>query len=398
YRKIRYFFFYCTANHGEIRPFGDSAEKGGPGVNRGSGYAEFMAFHAHRYNDPYIGWWVNQIPGYRGGSRGKAALVYEDALPAKAPSDIPQSKVFPYVGWAGLHSDLTQPDEDLTLIFKSSPYGSVSHSHADQNAFTIMKGGNALAIPSGYYGPSYGKPHHAEWTRSTKANNCILVNGEGQQVRVAKGGKINDFQDAKSYTYVSGDATEAYAGKLNRWVRHILFLRPGIILLLDEIEAPARSHFQWMLHAFEKMEIAGSQIISKRRNAKMEVTLACPQGLTLSQTDQFDTPYNHGIPEKYHENKPNHWHVTAETKQKATKTRIAAILAVSNVDDKHEVEILEDDGWLGVKARGFYKDVAGWIAYDVKGRRPKNADWQPEKNVVMWGRGYDRDSFAVGVS
>jgi len=39
FKKIRYFFFYCTANHGEIRPFGDAAESGGPGVSRGSGYA-----------------------------------------------------------------------------------------------------------------------------------------------------------------------------------------------------------------------------------------------------------------------------------------------------------------------------------------------------------------------
>ncbi len=397
YRKIRYFFFYCTANHGEIRPFGDSAEKGGPGVNRGSGYAEFMAFHAHRYNDPYIGWWVNQIPGYRGGSRGKTALVYEDELPAKAPSDIPQSKVFPYVGWAGLHSDLTQPEEDLTLIFKSSPYGSVSHSHADQNAFAIMKGGTALAIPSGYYGPSYGKPHHAEWTRSTKANNCILVNGEGQQVRVAKGGKITGFQDAKSYTYVSGDATEAYDGKLNRWVRHILFLRPGIILLLDEIEAPAKSYFQWMLHAFEKMEIGDNKIISKRRNAKMEVTLACPQGLTLSQTDKFDTPYNQGIPEKYQEEKANHWHVCAETQEKTKKTRIAAIMAVSKMDDECDIQLHDENGWFGIEASGYFKDVSGWIAYDDEGSMPKVVESQTDKNVLLWGRGHDQDIFEFGV-
>jgi hypothetical protein len=47
FNNVRYFFFYCMANHGEIRPFGDAAESGGPGVRGGSGYAEFMSFHAH---------------------------------------------------------------------------------------------------------------------------------------------------------------------------------------------------------------------------------------------------------------------------------------------------------------------------------------------------------------
>lgn len=395
YRKIRYFFFYCTANHGEIRPFGDSAEKGGPGVNRGSGYAQLMAFHAHRYNDPYIGWWVKQIPGYRGGSSDKTALVYEDDVPAIAPSDIPQSKVFPHVGWAGLHSDLTQPEEDLTLIFKSSPFGSVSHSHADQNAFAIMKGGTALAIPSGYYGPSYGKPHHAEWTRSTKANNCILVNGEGQQIRVPKGGRITGFEEAKSFTYVSGDATDAYAGKLNRWIRHIILLRPGIILLLDEIEAPAPSQFQWMLHAFDEMELNKNKIISKRKNAKMTVSLACAQGLTLSQTNQFDTPYNHGIPEKYHEEKAKHWHVTAETQENASRTRIAAIMAVSKMEDEGAVQLHDEDGWFGVEANGVFRDVLGWVHYGAGQRVPDRLASEVDDPVLLWGRGYDGEQVKI---
>ena len=37
FRKVRYFFFYCTAVRGEIRPFGDSAEKGGRAYRAGAG-------------------------------------------------------------------------------------------------------------------------------------------------------------------------------------------------------------------------------------------------------------------------------------------------------------------------------------------------------------------------
>ena len=371
FNNVRYFFFYCTANHGEIRPFGDSAEGGGPGVSGGSGYAELMAFHAHRYNDPAIGWWVKQIPGYR----SSHSLLHEDELPSKAPTDLPNSRAFRDVGWAGLHSDVSDPKTDTCLIFKSSPYGSVSHSHADQNAFAIMKGGAALAIPSGYYGPSYGKPHHAEWTRSTKANNCILVDGQGQKIRsAAANGHIVDFKDAPGYSYVAGDATNAYMGKLKKWIRHILFLRPGLFLLLDEIEAPTRSQFQWMFHAFEKMDIQNNQITSRRKGATLNAYLACTHGLTLSQTDQFDTPYNHGIPKSYYKQKANHWHVTAATDRKSKATRIAAVMTVNNMDERFDIDLRNENGWFGVTASGDFGRLEGWIRIDEVNTGPAGFD------------------------
>jgi hypothetical protein len=393
FNNVRHFFFYCTANHGEFRPFGDAAESGGPGVRRGSGYAELMHFHSHRYNDPAVGWWVKQIPGYQDGQGGSLALLHGDTVPAEAPRDLPNSRVFQGVGWAGLHSDLSQPEDDTCLIFKSSPYGSVSHSHADQNAFAIMKGGTALAIPSGYYGPSYGKPHHAQWTRSTKANNCILVNGAGQRIRSAAAqGRIVEFQDTSGYTYVAGDATAAYMGKLTKWIRHILFLRPGLFLLLDEIEAPSPSRFQWLLHAFDKMEIHGNQIISRRGEATLEVHLACAQGITLSQTDQFDTPYNHGIPEAYHREKANHWHVTAETNSDSKVSRIAAVMSVTNSRDRLDFQLQKLPGWLGVLAQGQFGRTAGWIRTDDGHRRPKDI---PNDSIKLWGRDRDGETFAV---
>jgi hypothetical protein len=391
FNNVRYFFFYCTANHGEIRPFGDGAESGGPGLNRGSGYAELMAFHAHRYNDPHIGWWVKQIPGYAGGKSGALSLLFEDDLPSKAPRDLPNSRAFKGVGWAGLHSDVADPKNDTCLVFKSSPYGSVSHSHADQNAFAIMKGGAALAIPSGHYGPSYGKPHHAEWTRSTKANNCVLVNGEGQKIRsAAANGSIVDFKDRPGYSYVAGDATPAYMGRLKKWVRRILFLRPGLFLLLDEIAAPKASQFQWMLHAFEKMAVADNKITSRRKAATLDAYLASSQGLTLTQTDQFDTPYNHGIPKAYHKQKANHWHVTAETAHKSATVRIAAVMAVSGAQEQFDVRMRAEDGWFGAEATGDLGPVEGWIrTADVDTLPQGFAAQTPAGRISLCGRSRD---------
>src|SRR5262249_45081976 len=153
----------------------------------------------------------------------------------KPPDELPSSRVFQSVGWAALHGNVSAPDQDTFLLFKSSPYGSVSHSHADQNNFCIMKGGKALAIPSGYYGPLAGMPHHAEWTCSTKANNCVLVNGAGQSMRDRSAkGEITAFKDSRGFSYVAGNAAASYVGKVRRCDRHILFLRPCLFLMLDD--------------------------------------------------------------------------------------------------------------------------------------------------------------------
>jgi len=397
FSKVRYFFFYCTALRGEIKPFGDGAERGGPGTS-GGGYASLLSYHAHRYNDRYVAWWVNQIEGWSGDS-GEMSLVFEDDIEAIPPANLPASKAFRGVGWAGLHSDLTKPDEDTFLLFKSSPYGSVSHSHADQNAFCIMKGGQALAIPSGYYGPSYGMPHHSEWTRSTKAHNCVLVNGEGQVIRkAAANGRLTAFEDWKGLSYVAGDATAAYMGKMRRFDRHILFLRPGLFLLLDNLESPEPALFQWMLHAFEEMELdnAVGRVVSKREGATLDVHLRSPVGLTISQTDQFDTPYNTGIPEAFHKDMPNHWHLTAETERKSEAVRIGAVMVVSGTQERCDVELLEREGWFGARAKGDFGTVEGWVQLSPGAAGPDDYDEAvAEGRAILCGISADDEQFVI---
>ncbi len=395
FRQIRYYFFYCTALHGEIRPFGDGADRGGPGVD-GTQIGNLMAHHAHLFHDPHIGWWVNRVPHFDGFS-GERALMFDDVLPEKAPADLPQSRVFRGVGWAGLHSNLADPDGDAFLLFKSSPFGSVSHSHADQNAFAIMKGGKALAIPSGYYGPAYGQPHHAEWTRSTKANNCVLVNGEGQVIREAKAsGRIVGFEDHKGLSYVCGDAALAYMGKLTQCDRHILFLRPGLFLLLDELAAPEAATYQWLLHALEKMDVSDNRVISRRKGTTLDVRLSCPQGLTLSQTDQFDTPYNARIPEQFHQDLPNHWHVTATTNGKTKATRIGAALGVFDDSERFDLTVLKHDGWFGARAKGDAGVVEGWVQLVPGAAGPDGfGDAVSRGQAKVCGRASDGDVFVV---
>lgn len=63
-----------------------------------------------------------------------------------------------------------------------------SHSHLDQGAFTIYKGG-ALAIDSGLYGPNYGADHHMNYTYQTIAHNTLTVTDPADDVFMPPQGK-----------------------------------------------------------------------------------------------------------------------------------------------------------------------------------------------------------------
>lgn len=368
FQRVRRFILYCTSPIGEIKPFGDGFEGG-----VGSSGATLMMHHGRRFRDPHCVWYARQT-GASVTADPLIALLTEDNVPAELPSDLPAAAVFEGVGWAALHSALDQPKQDTLILFKSSPYGSVSHSHADQNSFAILKGGRGLAIPSGYYGPAYDMPHHALWTRQTKAHNSILVNGEGQVVRSAKAqGRIVAFRHQRRISYVAGDATAAYQGRLKRFLRHLLLLRPGLVAVLDELEAPEPAEFRWLLHAFEQMQTDEEQglVVIHRAGATLSVRLACEAGLAFGQTDQFDTPYNEGNPPEYWEEKPNQWHFTARTVEPMTKTRIAAAMVVRGPGETFDAEWLEHPGWRGVALKSEEGEGAVWLQWKASAPGPE---------------------------
>ena len=361
-RRFPYFLLYCSALRATWLPFGDGAEREGPGSSEESAYGSLMRHFAHRFGDPTLGWAAQQAKPALEKNR-ELSLLFEDVLEARTPSDLPNARVFEAVGLAALHSDLSRPEEDTFLLFRSSPRGSSSKSHADQNGFCILKGGTPLAIPSGYDGPAAGMPHHFEWTHSTKASNCVLVGGQGQAIQEQRArGRIVAFEDRRGLSYVAGDASEAYMGRVRRFVRHVLFLRPGLFILLDELETPEPCRFQWMLHSLEQFEIdaAAGEVISRRAGAALTLRLRSSAGLSLRQTDQFDTPYNTSVSPGYRVDVPDQWHLTAETLNETGAVRITASMAVSGPRERFAWEPIEHPGWLGARATSAAGTAEGW--------------------------------------
>jgi len=252
---VRYFMHFVppgTPRH----LFGDEAEVV-PNL------AIMKAFVAH-YATPIAGWYFN------------ALKVDMDALTLlQAPYPLPvssvaspaapeSSRLYPSIGWVAMHSSLADM-ERTSLYFKSSPYGSYNHSHAEQNSFVLVKNGVALLGPSGY-SDYYGSPLANTWYRQTRAHNAVTFDGgvgqaidgytqQGYTKTKAYGGKITAFSTTAPMDYVAGDATETYGGALTQAVRKIWYLRDqNAAVIVDNLASATPRKFEWNLHSYAPLQ------------------------------------------------------------------------------------------------------------------------------------------------
>jgi len=331
---VRRFFMYNISPRSEIMPWGDSEH--GAVSRRSSGVRSLLQFHALRYNDPALRWWVDLLQTRDGKKASLAALpglILPDTVEPQQPMDLPPDAAFNGVGWAVLHSDLTRPDDDLMVMFKSSPYGPVSHSHADQNSFAIMKGGHALALPGGERWPTHGSPFHTQYAQQTVAHNAILVDGHGQINRDATAnGRLTKFVTQPHFGYVCGDARAAYGKRLKRCRRHVLLVRPWLLCVVDDLDAPEPAEFQWLVHAREELDLRedAQTFVSHRGGAAMRVHLVTPGGFAFSQTNEWPMSPKTGFPKVRKKEPAKQWHFTAAARERAAKRRIAAIMVVGS--------------------------------------------------------------------
>jgi hypothetical protein len=219
--------------------------------------------------------------------------------PAKSLSGLPPHRYFRDVGWVSLHSALGQPDDDIQITFKSSPYGSYSHSHADQNAFILNAYGESLAINSAYR-EFHRSPHHKEWTWQTKSKNAVLIDGLGQKAQEKKAtGKITRFEMSPRSVWTTGDATAAYRtgqkdpDKIQRVTRDLVFIDQRYVVLRDRVVLATPGKLSWLLHAEKNLSWNGTNNTAHIRGSKATLTtqlIAPGVRWNGSVTDQFTVP------------------------------------------------------------------------------------------------------------
>jgi hypothetical protein len=254
--------------------------------------AGLVSVLAAQANNPYWQWYADKH-GQKGFGDNYIGFM-RSSLPkvsAKSAADLPSSRIFRGIGQAYMNTDLTDALKNIQLHFKSSLFGTQSHGYNAQNSFLLYIGGERLFLRSGKR-DSYGSDHHKNWMWHTKSDNCITVNGESQGRRRADAiGQITRFETTPEFDYVKGEAAEAYAGKMKRFTRRMLFVKPDAIVIWDSVEAPEEASFEWHLHTSREMTIKGQKDI-RAVNSKggCKVEFLYPEKLQVSQTDKYDTP------------------------------------------------------------------------------------------------------------
>lgn len=342
FQNTGYFKLYVQPPFSKHSPFGDNLDER-PNIEDYT----VMSYLAKYTDNPYFKWYAKQLKGMI--PRGIMGFMwYGDSLDSNEPTDLPQSLYFRDVGWVSMHTNLSDEDSDIHVLFKSSPYGSYSHSHADQNAFTLEAFGSPLIISSGYY-PFYGSPHHTQWTRQSLSKATILVNGMGQPIQaITAKGEIKDFVSTEGLDYTLGDATKAYAGSLKQYDREIIFIKPYFVFIHDKVAARKESTFDWLLHAREEFLIDGNAFKIIDGGAKLSGEIRSSLPLKLSTHNKFTVD-----PEERHATKPKQWHFTAHTTEKNTEAEFLAILLPQTKADTANYEAL----WEEHAAAIIYKDT-----------------------------------------
>ena len=179
------------------------------------------------------------------------------------PSADDQLRWFRGTGWVAIQSHMGDPDRHIQFVMKSSPWGSISHSHGDQNAFCISAFGEDLAIQSGHY-VSFNSSMHQDWRRQTRSKNAILLNGKGQYAgrdkaeAIKAAGRIIDARDAGDHVFIRGDATAAYQSlvpEVTQVLREVYFVRESYFVLVDHVDATEPLTLDWLFHANAAMEL-----------------------------------------------------------------------------------------------------------------------------------------------
>ncbi len=292
-------------------------------------FVPIMSTLAAQAQNGHWQWYVEQLggpvneDGYIGFIRGELPKV--KAVP---PDDLPTSRLFKGTGQAFMNTNLTDANNNVQVVFKSSPFGTQSHGYEANNSFLLWAYGKRLLIRSGYR-DHYGSDHHRNWMWSTRSVNNITVNGQGQGKRTAAAkGKIISLGVMPSLDTADGEAGQAYGSALEKFKRTIIFVKPGLVIIYDSLIAKEPSTFEYWLHAVNEIKIENQhQIQVVNDNVVCDIDFLTPSDLSFKQTDQYDPNPRPRI-------KLREWHLTASTKEKKKQMEFVTLYRPHRVGEE----------------------------------------------------------------
>ena len=253
YRHLSQFFLHFAPPGQEAHPFGDGnwpTEKEWPGFQAQNPFGVY----AERFGPAEARLFSRQLNAGIDQYQLHLLDIFRPSAPAADADAAGPAKNFYLARGVGLMSwrrCVGTPERDVALLARCSRYGTPSHQHADQGNFAVLAGGKALLAPSGTYGYVFSEPHHRDWTWQTVAQNCLLVDGQGQAKHSAEAiGKLLGFDENGAIF----DLAAAYP-MLTAYRRTLSFDRETLrIRVVDELAAPTAAVVDFRLHSYAEPE------------------------------------------------------------------------------------------------------------------------------------------------
>lgn len=356
YKNLGKALVYAFPPRTKSAGFGDGNETSNIPPRQRVALADYIA---RETGDPYAVWYCNETKAAIGDFDTRLQrMASQKSFPVDAPlpEDAPKALWMKDTGEMLAHSNLPRYRENLFLSFRSSPFGSGSHTLADQNSFNLHFRGVPVYRSTGYY-LNFSDPHNLLSYRHTRAHNTILVDGIGQPFSTKGYGKVVRMLGGDNISYACGDASNAYSGiseypmwiknfklskveqsvengfgetPLKKYRRHILLLHPDIVVIYDELEADKPVRWDWLLHSpvqfdINEQECRLTTVYPDKKFTAM-AQLFSNSNCTMTQTDRFvaaPDPKKMKKGVKY----PNQWHMTAAF-EKSPVTRILTVIRI----------------------------------------------------------------------
>ena len=320
-KKVPWFAIYTRRPDGQIMRDGDDYTSRGKEVYWSrNGASDILS--ASFFKDPVVmGEARREIKEF--GNSGDYLfdfLLIDTSVKPEPLDNQPLTKFFPSplgamvarTGWESGKNSST-----VVATMRIGEYYFANHQHLDAGHFQVYYKG-ALASEGGYY-DAYGTDHDYNYNKRTIAHNSLLVYDPEEQIRrnvvndggqrfpnggsepanidimLTRGYKIGEIlarhfgpdSIKPEYTYLKGDLTQAYTGKIKQFQRSFVFLNleskehPAALIVFDRLTSSNQDFRKtWLLHSIEEPFIDGiNTTITRSRkdyNGKMVNTTLFP--------------------------------------------------------------------------------------------------------------------------
>ncbi|MBN1294770.1 MAG: heparinase II/III family protein [Candidatus Latescibacteria bacterium] len=198
------------------------------------------------------------------------------------------SKHFRTIDWVIMRSDFTDPDKAVVACkagFNDDPH----HGHLDCGQFTVYWRNQEYICDTtpAEYDQLYFLEDRWDYPQASSiGHNVVFVNGEQQIPAKHKnkpwqeyiGGKVLEFRPSDSRDYVIMDPSGAYPGKeLKGWRRHIIYEKPVITVVVDEIESSPGAKIEVRFHSQCRTEFRDTYVLISGDSGKM-ACIPCVDG------------------------------------------------------------------------------------------------------------------------